>query len=100
MNDSHQARHWRGCILVDIHLTCDEWIVVLTVTGNRRGLKDTEAILGLERRDLSMRELGKELWLFVVLEVDVVLWQIDLQAGESGSSTNLQRTVKSLSFST
>lgn len=36
-----------------------------------------------------MRELGQELGLFVVLEVDVVLRQVDLETVKRSDGTNL-----------
>ena len=63
--------------------------MLLTVAGNCGRLKDMEAILGLQGRDLSMRELGEELGLFVVLEVDVILRQVDFESAEGSSGTDL-----------
>ena len=40
-----------------------------------------------------MGELGQELRLLVVLEVDVRSGQVDLQAGEGGHGANLRRKV-------
>lgn len=40
-----------------------------------------------------MREFRKELWLLVVLEVDVRSGQVEVQACEGGSGANLGRKV-------
>ena len=62
---------------------------MLTVTRNSGGLENLEAIGSVKGGDLSVGELGEELGLFVVLEVDVTRREIDLQAGESSHSANL-----------
>ena len=65
------------------------WKRLLTVTRNRGRLEDLEAIGSVKGGDLSVGELGQELGLFVVLEVDVARREIELQAGESSHSANL-----------
>lgn len=51
---------------------------VLTVTGDGVRFCEEEAILAFPCRDLSVRELGKEFRLFVVLEVGIRCGEVDL----------------------
>ena len=61
----------------------------LTITCDRGRLKELETVCTLEGRDLSVGELREELRLFVVLEVDVALREVDLQPCESSSRADL-----------
>ena len=59
--------------------------------GDGGGLEDLEAIRAIERGDLAVGELGEELGLLVVLEVDVGSGQVDLDSAESSGSADLYR---------
>ena len=60
--------------------------------GDRSGLEDLEAIGAIESGDLAVGELGQELGLLVVLEVDVVLGEVELEACKCSDSANLAQT--------
>ena len=62
---------------------------MLTVTRNSGGLENLEAIGSVKGGDLSVGELGEELGLFVVLEVDVALREVKLDSGKGSNRANL-----------
>lgn len=62
---------------------------ILTVTTNRIRLGQKETILALPSRDLAMREFRQEFRLLVILEVRVCLWEINLEAADGCSSSDL-----------
>jgi len=49
-----------------------------------------EAICASPGRDLSMRELGQEVWLFVVNVMFIVFWESNFDATKCSSRFNLQ----------
>ena len=57
---------------------------------DRGRLKELETVRTLEGRNLSVGELREELRLFVVLEVNVVLREVDFETSERGRCADLE----------
>ena len=77
------------------HLVALEWgrlqfsNYTLTIAGDGRRLEDLEAVRGIESGDLAMGELGQELRLLVVLEVDVALGEVEAKTSKRGHCADL-----------
>ena len=71
---------------IDLGSDCNQQ---LTIASNCGALEELETIAALESGDLAVGELGEEFGLLVVLEVDVALGQVNLNARERGSGENL-----------
>jgi len=60
-----------------------------TVSGDGRRFRQQESFGSLQSWDLSMRELGGELWCLVGLVVDVVRGGVELDSGEQSKGFDL-----------
>ena len=61
----------------------------LTIASNCGALEELETIAALESGDLAVGELGQELGLLVVLEVDVVPGEVGFKTCERGDRADL-----------